>query len=210
MRLGILGGTFDPIHLGHLLMAEAARETLSLSRVLMVPAGDPPHKQTHYHSPAYHRRAMVEVAIADNPNLDLCVIDLERPGPHYSVDTVRLIQARYGLSAEQCYFIIGGDSLTDLPDWHNPAGLIELCRLAVIRRPGHELDLELLDWQISGLTDRLDWVDMPLIGIAGTGIRARVAGGQSIRYQVLEPVRDYIEQNGLYRQLPVGQKPGIR
>lgn len=208
MRLGILGGTFDPIHLGHLLMAEAAREALSLSRVLMVPAGDPPHKREQYHSPAYHRRAMVEVAIADNPELELCAIDLERSGPHYSVDTVRLIRSRYNLSAERCHFIIGGDSLTDLADWYNPAGLIELCRLAVIRRPGHQIDIEALVRKIPALVDRLDWVDMPLIGIAGTDIRARVAAGQSIRYQVLEPVRDYIEQHRLYRQQLIGQKSG--
>lgn len=204
MQLGILGGTFDPIHLGHLLVAEAARQGLNLTRVLIVPVGDPPHKQDQNHTPAHHRRAMVEVAIAGNPHFELCPIDLERPGPHYSIDTVHLIRARYGLSADQCYFIIGGDSLADLPDWHNPTGLIELCRLAVIRRPGHRLDTGALVRQIPGLGERLAWVDMPLIGIAGTDIRARVAAEQSIRYQVLEPVRGYIEQHRLYRNEPSG------
>jgi nicotinate-nucleotide adenylyltransferase len=142
---------------------------------------------------------MVEVAIADNRNLELCSIDLDRPGPHYSVDTVRLIRARYGLSADQCYFIIGGDSLTDLPKWHHPAGLIDLCHLAVIRRPGYQIDIKTLNRQIPGLVDRLAWAEMPLIGIAGTDIRARVAAGQTIRYRVLEPVRGYIVQHRLYR-----------
>ena len=114
LQLGILGGTFDPIHVGHLLIAEIARETLGLDRVLFVPAAEPPHKQGLRKTAAHHRRRMVELAIAGNTFFELCLFDLERPGPHYSIDTVRGIRAQHQLSADACYFIIGSDSLGDL------------------------------------------------------------------------------------------------
>jgi nicotinate-nucleotide adenylyltransferase len=199
MKIGILGGTFDPIHLGHLLMAELAREELGLSQVLFVPAGDPPHKQDVEKTSAFHRRAMVERAIADNPHLTLSLVDLERSGPHYTTDTVRLIWAQFALSTDDCFLIIGGDSLVDLPTWHNAAELVTLCRLAVAHRPGFRPDLTHLEATIPGLSARLDWVEMPLIGVSSSDIRARVKAGQSIRYQVAEEVREYIEQHGLYQ-----------
>ena len=199
MRLGILGGTFDPIHLGHLLMAETAWEELGLSQVLFVPAGDPPHKQGLAKTPAVHRVAMVERAIADNPHFALNRVDLARPGPHYTTDTVRLIRAQYDLSAETCFLIVGGDSLVDLPTWHNAPELITLCRLAVIGRPGFRPDLAQLAAAVPGLSARLDWVEMPLTGVSSREIRARVRAGRSIRYQVADPVREYIEQQRLYQ-----------
>jgi nicotinate-nucleotide adenylyltransferase len=199
MKIGILGGTFDPIHLGHLLMAELAREELGLNQVLFVPAGDPPHKQDVEKTSAFHRRAMVERAIADNPHLTLSLVDLERSGPHYTTDTVRLIWAQFALSTDDCFLIIGGDSLVDLPTWHNAAELVTLCRLAVAHRPGFRPDLTHLEATIPGLSARLDWVEMPLIGVSSSDIRARVKAGQSIRYQVAEEVREYIEQHGLYQ-----------
>jgi len=197
-QLGILGGTFDPIHIGHLLTAEIARETLALDTVLFVPAADPPHKLAMEKTPAHHRQAMVALAIAANPRFGLSTVDLARPGPHYSIDTVRLIRAEYGLSAEECYFIIGGDSLVDLPKWHQPTELIKLCRLAAVHRPGYQPDVTALESMIPGLTARLDWVEIPLIGIAASDIRQRVQQRQTIRYQVVEPVRIYIEEHGLY------------
>lgn len=199
MKLGLLGGTFDPIHLGHLLMAETALDNLGLSQVLYVPAGDPPHKQGLAKTPARYRVAMVERAIAANPCFGLSVVDLERPGPHYTTDTVQLIRQQYGLSAEECFLIVGGDSLVDLPTWHNAPELVTLCRLAVAHRPGYRPDLAELEAVIPGLSARLDWVEMPLIGVAASDIRARVRAGRSIRYQVVEPVREYIEQQQLYR-----------
>jgi nicotinate-nucleotide adenylyltransferase len=198
--LGILGGTFDPVHLGHVLMGEAARQSLDLQRVLFVPAGDPPHKQQDVSTPARHRRAMVELAIADNPHFELCPVDLERAGPHYSTDTVRLIRTRYELAADDCFFIIGGDSLQDLPKWRQPDELVSLCRLAVIRRPGFRVDMMALAEQLPGINERLAWIDMPLIGIAASDIRARLRAGQSIRYQVAEQVREYIVAHQLYGQ----------
>ncbi len=198
MKLGILGGTFDPIHLGHLLIAEAARDTLHLERVLFIPAADPPHKQNHRKSQAAHRQAMVELAIGPNTVFELSRVDMERSGPHYSTDTVRLVRQKHRLTAEECFFIIGSDSLKDLPTWHNPQELIRLCRLAVAARPGCQADLSTLAQKIPGIADRLNWVELPQVGIAGSKIRAMVQAGQSIRYQVTEPVRDYIKQHQLY------------
>jgi nicotinate-nucleotide adenylyltransferase len=199
MKLGLLGGTFDPIHLGHLLMAETALDGLGLSQVLFVPAGDPPHKQDLAKTPARHRVAMVERAIAGHPCFALSRVDLERPGPHFTTDTVRLIRRQYQLSAEACFLIVGGDSLVELPTWHSAPELVTLCRLAVAHRPGYRPDLAELEAVISALSARLDWVEMPLIGVSASDIRARVRAGRSIRYQVAEPVREYIEQNQLYR-----------
>ncbi len=199
MHLGLLGGTFDPIHMGHLLMAEVTWDSLGLTRVLFVPAGDPPHKQTVTKTPAHHRRAMVERAISANPHFELSPVDLERPGPHYALDTVRLIRARYDLPAAACHFIIGADSLNDLPAWHQAAQLINECRLAVIHRPGYRPDVAALETMLPGLTARLDWVEMPLSGLSSRDIRARVQAGRTIRYQVAAGVEAYIHQNKLYR-----------
>jgi nicotinate-nucleotide adenylyltransferase len=199
MRFGLLGGTFDPIHLGHLLMAEVAWQDLGLSQVLFIPAGDPPHKQEWPITPARQRAAMVQAAIAGNPHFALSLIDLQRPGPHYSVDTVRLVRASYELAAEDCFFIIGGDSLIDLPQWYHPSELVSQCRLAVAHRPGYRPDLAALETLIPGLSPRVTWVEMPLNAVSSTEIRARVRAGLSIRYQVTEPVREYIEQQRLYQ-----------
>jgi nicotinate-nucleotide adenylyltransferase len=198
VRLGLLGGTFDPIHLGHLLLAETAHETLRLTQVLFVPAGDPPHKQHVPKTPAQHRQAMVELAIAGNPGFALSLIDLERPGPHYSTDTISLLRAQYHLAADDCFLIIGGDSLGDLPTWHDAAKLITQCRLAVSRRPGYQPDLKALEATLPGVSAQLNWVDMPALGLVASDIRARAQNEQSIRYQVTDKVRQYIEQHQLY------------
>jgi len=200
MKLGILGGTFDPIHLAHLLSAEVTREALLLQPILFVPAADPPHKQDVSKTPAFHRRAMVELAISPNPHFQLSSVDLDRPGPHYAIETVRLIREKYGLAADDCFFIVGGDSLIDLPTWHHPQELVALCRLAVVHRPGFEPDLTRLERQIPGILTRLDWVEMPQMDLAASDIRARLRAGKSVRYRVLDPVWAYIQQHQLYRR----------
>jgi nicotinate-nucleotide adenylyltransferase len=200
MRLGILGGTFDPIHLGHLLLAEIIRETLDLPRVLFAPAGESPLKQDISKASIHHRRAMVELAIAGNCHFELNLVDLERPGPHYSIDTVRLIRSQYDLPADDCFFIIGGDSLISLPLWHKAEALVASCRLAVSHRPGYQPDLTALEKNIPGLSARLEWVEMPALGLVASEIRTRVRTGQSIRYQVADSVREYIKQFKLYRR----------
>jgi len=196
--LGILGGTFDPIHVGHLLIAETARSALNLDRVLFVPAADPPHKQAFHKTPAAHRCRMVALAIGDNPGFELSTVDLDRPGPHYSVDTVRLLRQKFGLAADDCAFILGSDSLADLPAWHQPEALIQLCRLAAMHRPGFEPDVVGLERALPGLAARLDFVPSPLISLSASHIRATVAAGRSIRYQVPDVVIAYITQHGLY------------
>ncbi|MFQ5613220.1 MAG: nicotinate-nucleotide adenylyltransferase [Anaerolineae bacterium] len=197
-RLGVLGGTFDPIHYGHLLAAEQARETLGLDRVLFMPAGDPPHKIGRPKSAAHHRRAMVELAIAGDPAFCLSTIDLDRPGPHYSVDMIDQVRRAFDLSAETCFFILGADSLWDLPGWRRPRQLIQQCRLAVLHRPGYEPEVEQLAAALPGLPARLDWVPMPEVGVASSDLRRRARQGLSLRYQTPEAVIAYIRQHRLY------------
>jgi nicotinate-nucleotide adenylyltransferase len=199
MKIGLLGGTFDPIHLGHLLLAETARDTLGLQRVLFVPVADPPHKHKRQITPAVHRQAMVELALESNSSFELCLVDLERPGPHYSTDMVRIIRQHLDIGPDASYFIIGGDSLKDLPTWHRPEMLIRLCRLAVVHRPGYQPDISDLAAKLPGLGERLIWVEMPVVGISASDIRSRVRAGRSIRYQVLAEVGQYIQAHRLYR-----------
>ena len=199
MKLGILGGTFDPIHVGHLIVAELLADALDLERVLFTPAAKPPHKQHLPKTATRHRCRMVELAIGGNDRFELCPVDLNRPGPHYSVDTVSLIRRQYDLPADACYFIIGGDSLVDLPTWHQPEKLVQLCRLATVHRPGYRPDLTVIERAVPGVQDRLSWVETPLLQISSSQIRASAAGGRTIRYQVPETVRAYIEQHNLYR-----------
>jgi nicotinate-nucleotide adenylyltransferase len=199
-RVGWLGGTFDPIHIGHLMAAEEARSNLSLDRVLFVPAATPPHKLGVTMSAADHRLAMVELAIADHPGFEASRIDLDRDGPHFTVHLLRLARAELGLDpTETTWFVMGGDSLVDLPTWRDPTGIIAEARLAVISRPGYEPDLTGVARHVPGLAARVDLVEMPLIGVSGTDIRRRVPEGRSIRYHVPAAVESYVHEHGLYR-----------
>ncbi len=197
--VGIFGGTFDPPHLGHLILAEACADALALSRVLWVPAADPPHKQDVAMTPARHRVKMVKAAIAGNPRFALSRVDVDRPGPHYSADMVDIIAEQH--RDAPLYFLMGGDSLRDLPNWHEPARLLARCALGVIRRPGDDLAsvLPSLHEKISDLKDNVYLIEAPLVEIAGSEIRRRVGVGESVRYRVLDAVRVYIEQENLYR-----------
>lgn len=199
MRLGILGGTFDPIHFGHLLAAEEARVALHLDRVLFAPAGDPPHKQGHPILPGAYRQAMVRLAIADNPAFEVSSVDMDRPGPHYTVDTIHLLRQEWGTDADETFFIMGADSLADLLTWHQPAQFIELCRLAVVARPGYRPDLAEMETALPGISRRLDCVEIPVLGISSSDLQRRVREGRSIRYQVPAAVARYIAEHGLYR-----------
>jgi nicotinate-nucleotide adenylyltransferase len=198
LRLGILGGTFDPIHFGHLLAAEEARVVLRLNQVLFAPAGDPPHKQGHPILPVTHRLAMVRLAIADNPAFVISTVDIDRPGPHYTVDTIHLLRDRWGTDADETFFIMGADSLAHLLTWYQPARLVELCRLAVVARPGYRADLAELEAALPGVSSRLDWVEMPVLGISSSDLQRRVRDGRSIRYQVPAVVARYVAEHELY------------
>jgi nicotinate-nucleotide adenylyltransferase len=197
--LGIFGGTFDPPHIGHLILAAEARAQLALDRLLWVLTPDPPHKQGQPLTPVEHRLAMVELAIADNPDFELSRVDLDRPGPHFALDTVKLLAEQYPLAGP--VYLMGGDSLRDLSSWHLPAELVAACRfLGVLRRPGDSIDLAALEKTFPGLTAKVRFVDAPLIDIASHEIRARAAAGRPYRYYLPRAVYKYIETNALYRQ----------
>lgn len=196
-RLGILGGTFDPIHHGHLVAAEEAHHQLGLDQVLFVPAGSPHHKPGRPISAAHHRLRMIEMAIAGKPRFSTSRVDLDRPGPCYTLDTLRLLRAKWG-PEPTFYFIEGADSLADILTWHEPERIIEMCELAVVRRPGVKIDLPRLEQHLPGLTDRIHWVMMPWLEISSSDLRLRVQEGRSISYLLPAGVEDYVREQGLY------------
>ncbi|MFB0545945.1 MAG: nicotinate-nucleotide adenylyltransferase [Anaerolineae bacterium] len=198
MRVGVIGGTFDPIHIGHLVIAEEARGRLNLDRVVFVPAATPPHKVDNDISSVEHRLAMVELAIATNPYFFLSRVDIERSGPCYTIDTIKLLRDEWGPGVE-IYFIMGQDSLVDILTWHEPQRLIRLCRLVVLSRPGYKADLEELEALLPGITPHTHILNSPELDISSSDIRQRVREGLPIKYQVPEAVEEYIYAHGLYR-----------
>lgn len=196
-RVGILGGTFDPPHIGHLILGEYTAEALELDCLLFVPAADPPHKQSQRKTAVHHRLAMVKLALADNPRFQLSRVDVDRDGPHYSVDMVRIIQRQH--PGAEMYFVMGGDSLRDLPKWYQPEVLIGLCRLAVMRRPGDHVTPEMHAALLPTLAERVVMIDAPVLEISSTQITQRIHDDQSVRYVVPDVVRAYIHDNELYR-----------
>ena len=197
MRLGVFGGTFDPIHHGHLVAAEEVRARLNLHRVLFVPAGLPPHKLDLDISPTRHRIAMLQLAIASNPGFALSRVDVDRHGPCYTVDTLALLHEEYGPGTE-LFFIMGMDSLADILIWKNPERLIRLAQIVVAGRPGFQADVDELDKVLPGAAERISIVDTPLIEVSSSDIRQRVREGLPIRYQVPEAVEAYIKEHHLY------------
>ena len=195
-RLGIFGGTFDPPHIGHLILAEYALEVLGAEKILFVPAADPPHKEGT-RTGTQHRLAMLERSIGDNPHFALSLVDVERPGPHYSVDMIRILQTQYPNS--ELYFMIGADSLRDLPKWHRPERLIGLCKLAVLPRPDVVVSADMHEAVLPGLAEQVMMLDTPLVDVSSTEIAVRLRAGRSVRYLVPQPALDYIVANGLYR-----------
>ncbi len=202
-RIGVFGGTFDPIHLAHLVMAQEALTRLHLDRVLFVPTGYPPHKPQQAISPAEQRRAMVERAIADDARFTISTVELDRPGPSYTVDTLAELRATWKGPVD-LFLILGGDMAHDLPQWHEPAGIVrQVAGIIAIQRPGFAFTSDVLDRlerQVAGLSTRLLPIDAPQLAISATLIRRRVAHYLPIRYLVPDAVADYIEAQGLYRQ----------
>jgi len=199
-KLGIFGGTFDPIHLGHLIIAEDLRQKLGLQEVIFVPAGQPYLKKGQSISPAEDRLEMVILATASNLYLNVSTVEIERPGPTYSIDTIRELKAGLG-SGARIYFIVGYDALAELHLWREPRRLVELCQVIGFKRPGYDrLDTRSLESAVPGASERIKKVEVPQIGISSTEIRRRVARGLTIRYLVPDPVEDYIRANNLYLQ----------
>ncbi|MGQ9571652.1 MAG: nicotinate-nucleotide adenylyltransferase [Dehalococcoidia bacterium] len=198
MRLGVLGGTFDPPHLGHLMLAQEAWLALGLEQVLFVPAGDPWRKAGQELSARNHRLAMVQLAVGDNPRFAVSTLEIEREGPSYTVDTLVALQKQRA-DATEILFLMGQDSLADLPNWRQPERIIALARLAVARRSAwEEAEADALESCLPGISRRLVWLDMPRIDISSTAVRERVRRGLSIRYWVPPEVEDYIRQHRLY------------
>ena len=199
-KIGVLGGTFDPIHLGHLIMAEDIREKLGLGEVLFIPAGRPwlKLKEEKPISAADHRLAMVRLAVASNPHFKVSTMEIDRPGLSYSIDTILELKAKPGAGAE-IYFIVGPDALAEFPKWKEPAQLMGICQVVGIGRPKHtQVDLRKLERSVPGASQRIVLVDVPQIEISSTDIRRRVAQGLSIRYLVPEAVEKYIAEHRLY------------
>ena len=202
-RIGILGGTFDPPHLGHLLIAETARVALDLETVMFLPAGEPWLKLGQRITPAHHRLRMVQLAVADNA--DFCVSDCEirRTGATYTVDTLR--ELRHNVSADtEMYFIVGSDVLDQFHRWKEPDAILELCRLAVIERPGGPAEgIAALRGDFPEALDSGAVVSVagPRVDFSASELRRVLAAGQSTRYQIPDAVARYIEQHELYTTL---------
>ncbi|MBN1527727.1 MAG: nicotinate (nicotinamide) nucleotide adenylyltransferase [Thermoleophilaceae bacterium] len=195
-RVGILGGAFNPPHLGHLVCAQEARLQLGLERVLLVPVGDPPHRELEDDPGPDARLEMTELAAAGDPGLSVSRIELDRPGPSYTADTLAAL--RDSAPEDELVLILGGDQAAALPFWHEPGRVLELAEVAAVERvnwPREEIVRSLDD--LAG-AERLHFVHMPLIEISSSDLRRRAAAGQPLRYLVPEPVAELIAERGLY------------
>lgn len=200
MRIGILGGTFNPPHLGHLICAQEAWLQLSLDQVLVIPASQPPHKQVEDEPGPEHRLELCRRAVADDPRFEVSSVEMDRPGPSYTVDTLELLHSQ--APDNELFLIVGGDVAAGLPGWHEPERVLSRARLAVAKRRGTSRDA--VDEALAGLPggDRTEFFRMPRVGISSTFIRRRVRAGEPIRYFVPDAVADYIEEHRLYGGRP--------
>jgi nicotinate-nucleotide adenylyltransferase len=198
-RIGLLGGTFNPPHIGHLVCAQEAYSQLGLDRVLLLPVHTPPHKQADGDPGVEHRVALCEAAVAGDERLGVSRAEAGVAGRSYTVDTLnRLHDAR---PEDQLTFIVGGDMAASLPQWREPRAILDRCALGVAARDGigREQVLERLDDELPGAAGRIQFFDMPRIDLSSTLIRRRVAAGEPVRYLVPDAVAAYIEREGLYR-----------
>lgn len=197
-RIGVFGGTFDPPHLGHLILASEARAQLELTRLLWVLTSMPPHKLGQPITPLEDRLVMLQMALAEEPAFEISRVDIDRPGPHYTADTLRLLRGPY--PAARLVLLLGEDSLRDLTTWHEPVRIVQECdEIGVMRRPEVSINLAELEAQIPGIRLKLRFVDAPLLEIASHEIRKRAAEGRPFRYYLPKAVYQYIREKGLYR-----------
>ncbi len=199
MQIGVFGGTFDPIHMGHLIVAEAVRVRLKLDKVIFIPAGNPWLKSERSVTDGEHRHAMVKLATDPNPYFEISRMELERPGPSYTVDTMDELKQTFR-EGDEPYFIVGPDALAAFGRWKDPERLIRMCSIVAVKRPDVDaIDVSSLEREMPWLSGRIKQVDVPLIGISSTGIRDLAAARLSIRYLVPREVAEYITQYQVYQ-----------
>lgn len=195
--VGLLGGTFDPVHHGHLAIAEDARESLGLERVLWIPAASPPHKPGRPVTPAVHRLAMLDLALASNAAFEACDLELRRGGLSYTVDTLAELRS---IGILDPWFVLSAEALAGFPSWRDPGRILELARLAVVPRGGFaRLDRSWVEERYPGRGDRVIFLPGPLLPISGSVVRGRAAAGRSVRYLVPDAVAAYIADHRLYQ-----------
>ena len=202
-RIGILGGSFDPVHVGHLWLATLAADTLGLDRVLLMPAARPPHKRRRRLSNVADRIAMIRLAIAADPRLEVSLVETERPGPSYTVDSLAELRAHHG-DASRLVLVMAADTFAQIDTWREPQRLLELAEWAVGPRPGSTLpERASLRSRFGAASARIHFIDGPSMAVSSSEVRRRVAAGRAIRYLVPAAVEAFIAERGLYRR-PVG------
>lgn len=196
-RTGIFGGTFDPPHIAHLILAEEAIAALGLERLLWILTPVPPHKPEQRITAPRHRLDMLRAAIGDHPCFELCRVDIDRPPPHYAADSMRLLREQF--SEDELIYLMGGDSLRDLHTWYAPGRFVSACdTIAVVRRPGVGVDTDTVAAQLPGIEAKLRFVDAPLLDVSASNIRTRIREGKPFRYYLLPVVYEIVQQRGLY------------
>ena len=197
--MGVMGGTFDPVHYGHLLIAEEARIQFGLDRIIFVTAGRPPHKKDYVVSDAEHRYAMVALATASNPFFECSRMEMDRPGPSYTVDTIETL--RSALAPEtSLYLITGADAIGEILTWHEPRRIVSMCKLIAAHRPGYNLG-KLKSRLPKEISDQVIFLETPGVYVSSTELRARVRESRSIKYMTPEPVEAYIHKHALYKDI---------
>ncbi len=199
-KIGIMGGTFDPVHYGHLVTAEAVRAEFNLDKVLFIPAGKPPHKDNESITEPVHRYRMTVLAAATNPHFEVSRLELEKSRTTYTVDTIKELISLYG-EATAFYFITGADAILEILTWHKAEELLSLCQFVAATRPGfnkQDLEQKILEIQ-SKYNRRIFSITVPSLAISSTDIRNRVRCGMPIKYLLPEGVEKYIQENGIYR-----------
>jgi nicotinate-nucleotide adenylyltransferase len=197
-RIGVFGGTFDPPHLAHMILADEARFQLDLELVLWVLTPNSPLKDDRKISPWKQRYELLSAALKDNSGFQVSTADIDRPAPHYTYETLRILSQRY--TDEDIVFLMGGDSLRDLPKWKNPQTIISYCSvIGVMRRPGFEINLNELENEIPGLKQKIAWVETPLLEISGSEIRERLRTGKPVKYFLPREVHQLIKHKQYYQ-----------
>lgn len=199
-RIGIFGGTFDPPHVGHLILAAEARDQLDLDCTVWVLTPDPPHKHGKEISSLAHRLNMLELAIAQDDAFSLSHVDIDRPGPHYTIDTVTILKKQY--ADQELFYLMGGDSLANLPEWYQANAFLSVVDgIGVMRRPGDEIALSALKEKLPQLNEKLHFVTAPLLEISANQIRRRIKQQRAYRYYLLPSVYDYIKKQKIYEEV---------